>query len=197
MTITRRVFLARGGAAALALLGGTAGAQQQPPTQTNMGPMDRGAYRPTRRTPRPGAVPMMSIAERDALEHRLRCQCSCTLDVYTCRTTDFTCTVSPAMHRDVLSLVDGGYGAEEIIAAFESTYGERVLMAPKREGFNLVGYLAPFAALGTGGVLVALLIRHWGTAARTRRDGPAEPSQVQASAEELERLERAIRGESR
>ena len=27
-----------------------------------------------------------------ALEKRLRCGCGCTLDVYTCRTTDFTCT---------------------------------------------------------------------------------------------------------
>src|SRR2546426_1069442 len=31
-----------------------------------------------------------------AIEKRLHCTCGCGLDVYTCRTTDFTCTPSPA-----------------------------------------------------------------------------------------------------
>src|SRR3989442_5354574 len=34
-----------------------------------------------------------------AIEKRLHCTCGCGLDVYTCRTTDFTCTPSPGMHH--------------------------------------------------------------------------------------------------
>lgn len=200
MSLTRRAFLIRGAGALAGILSAPARgvAQQDGAPQTNMGPMDRSAHRTTRRPPKPNAVPVVSVAERDALEHRIRCQCACTLDVYTCRTTDFTCPVSPAMHRDVLSLIEGGYDASEILAAFEETYGERVLMAPKRQGFNWVGYLAPFAALGTGGVLVAMLIRRWGSpAAEGSATHEGAPSEVAATAEELARLEDVVRGEDR
>ena len=78
-----------------------------------------------------------------AVEHRLQCTCGCTLDVYTCRTTDFTCTYSPALHKEVLALQDQGKTADEIVAAFVAKYGEKVLMAPKPEGFNLAGYVVP------------------------------------------------------
>ena len=97
---------------------------------TNLFAMDQSAARPVRLPPKPGATPVLTTAQRDELEHHLHCQCGCTLDVFTCRTTDFSCQVSPAMHRDVMELVKGGYGAQEIIDAFVATYGERALMAP-------------------------------------------------------------------
>jgi cytochrome c-type biogenesis protein CcmH len=161
-------------------------------------PMDEGAYRAVRRPPKPGARPSMTADERDALEHHIHCQCGCSLDVYTCRTTDFSCGVSPAMHRDVMSLVEGGYSADEIIAAFRDSYGERVLMAPVKEGFNWAGYLAPFAALGTGGVVVAALIRRWGHRAEAAASASARSVHalpVDATPEELARIEAAVRGE--
>src|SRR5665213_4561617 len=61
----------------------------------------------------------------------------------------------------VMGLVAGGYGPQEILAAFRHAYGERVLMSPVKEGFNWVGYIAPFAALGTGALVLFTLIRHW------------------------------------
>ena len=131
---------------------------------------------------------------RDALEHDIRCQCGCTLDVYTCRTTDFSCQVSPAMHRDVISLVEGGYSAQEILDAFVGTYGERALMAPKREGFNWAGYLMPFAVLGAGAIgLVAVLRRMQRRTAAVA--GPIRPAPVPAvaTADELAQLDAAIR----
>jgi len=97
------------------------------------------------------------------IESGLACTCGCTLDVYTCRTTDFTCGVSPAMHREVVELVRQGKNAEEIAAAFVTKYGETVLMAPPRGGFNLVGYALP--GLGIFGVGAALL---WMLVSRSR-----------------------------
>ena len=38
------------------------------------------------------------------IEEKLRCTCGCNLSVYTCRTTDFTCDTSPAMHQQVVQL---------------------------------------------------------------------------------------------
>src|SRR5206468_4902756 len=142
-----------------------------------------------RRPPKPGAHPSMADAARDELEHHIRCQCGCTMDVYTCRTTDFTCVVSPAMHADVNSLIEGGYSAQEILDSFVDTYGERVLMAPRAEGFNLLGYVAPFVALGAGAIAVAVVLRGWG-----KRDvAPAATPMVKATPDELARLEAAIR----
>src|SRR5881275_3347237 len=80
-------------------------------------------YRPVTLPAKPGASISMTDAQRDVLEHQIHCQCGCNLDVYTCRTTDFACSVSPAMHADVMGLVSGGYGAKDILAAFKSVYG--------------------------------------------------------------------------
>lgn len=163
--------------------------------------MDQGAGRTVRLPPKTGATPSMTADERDALERRIHCQCGCTLDVFTCRTTDFACQVSPAMHRDVMALVAGGYTAQEIIDAFERSYGERVLMAPKKVGFNLVGYAMPFAVLLAGGTVLTLLLRSWHRRAQVRAAAspPAAPFAAprvdDATAEERARLEAAVRGD--
>ena len=145
----RRAFVVRA-AGALAVgvavdrLGGqSTTAQPQVGNASNLGAMDQGAAQSVRRPAKPGAHPSMTDAQRDELEHHIRCQCGCTLDVYICRTTDFSCVVSPAMHADIKSLVEGGYSAQEILDSFVDTYGERALMAPRARGFNLLGYVAP------------------------------------------------------
>ena len=182
---TRREIIRGGGLAGLALLARRARAQA-PLT----GAMDETRLRSVRLPPKSN-VASMSPDERDALEHRLHCQCGCRLDIYTCRTTDFTCPVSPSMHRDVVSLVEGGYGAQEIIDAFVAAYGERVLMAPTKSGFNWAGWVMPFAALGAGAAFIVLLLRRW-RAQRVQAIAGDAPS-INATPEELARIERDVR----
>lgn len=199
--VSRRAWLrgagALGGGVVLAgVAHRTLGAQETP--AANFAPMEQGAYRPTLRDPKPGATPRLSDAERDALEHRLKCQCGCILDIYTCRTTDFTCQVSPAMHRDVVRLIAGGYDAQEILDAFVSTYGEVALTAPKKEGFNWAGYLAPGVAMATGAVVLTMLLRKWArearaTAAARTASAPGAAAVPGVSAEELSHLDRVLR----
>lgn len=131
--------------------------------------------------------------ELQAIEQRLACTCGCTLDIFTCRTTDFSCTYSPALHREVVALRDEGKTAREILDAFVAKYGEKALMAPKPQGFNLWGYLLPGVAItAAGAVLVAVLRRREAVAATsTANDSPPAP-QVSASPEEMERLRRAL-----
>jgi len=108
----RRFFAASAAGAATLMIAGIARAQQDG-SQVNTGaanaPMESDRYKPVK-LPAKGA-PVMSQAKRDELEHHIHCQCGCNLDVYTCRTTDFSCEVSPAMHKDVMALVAGGYSA--------------------------------------------------------------------------------------
>lgn len=204
MSVSRRDFLLRTAAGAGALvLGARAAHAQQADTarmpgmgldSSNLFPMDQLASRPVRLPPKPNARPSMTAAQRDDLEHHIKCQCGCTLDVYTCRTTDFSCQVSPSMHRDVMALVAGGHSAPEIIKAFTDVYGERVLMEPTKEGFNLLGYVAPFIAIGAGAAIVFGLIRRWGSHAPAPALPPGvPPAGVDASAEELARLDAAVR----
>jgi cytochrome c-type biogenesis protein CcmH len=125
-------------------------------------------------------------------ELRLGCTCGCTLDIYTCRTTDFTCTYSPQLHREIVALNEQGLTPQQIVDAFVEKYGEKALMAPKPEGFNLAGYLVPGAAIGVAGGLLA-----WFIGRRQRLTpapaGPAAlPAGVDATPEELERLRDAL-----
>ena len=161
--------------------------------QTFNGPMaDAGdVYHPVTLPSKPAAKPSMTDAERDELEHQIHCQCGCNLDIYTCRTTDFACSVSPAMHADVMGLVAAGHSAQEILAAFKSVYGEKVLMAPVRSGFNLLGYTMPFIALGAGAIAVAALMRRWKSPA-TLVGTPLSPH-IDATESELAALDAAVR----
>jgi len=204
---SRRAFLrhAASGAAAVVASAGVARAQRGPThdssivrDSTNLFAMDQMAARAVRLPPKPGATPQLTDAQRDELEHKIHCQCGCTLDVFTCRTTDFTCQVSPAMHRDVMELVKGGYTAQEIIDAFVGVYGERALMAPRKSGFNLLAWFAPGVSVLLGGVAVLILLRRWrekapqATAVAQRAVAPAA---IDATPEELARLEAAVKGD--
>jgi len=127
-----------------------------------------------------------------ALEHRIRCTCGCNQDVYTCRTTDFTCTTSPAMHQLVLARLDSGMTEAQVLDAFEKQYGEMIFMAPPKRGFNWTAYLMPFLGLGVGLGLVVGLVKRWAkVAARTPAEPAAAPEGV-ATPEEMERLKREL-----
>jgi cytochrome c-type biogenesis protein CcmH len=200
--LTRRGFLGRLGAAALVPVQGPAQGDQAPLA----GSGEVGTLRDPAAAGRPRAP--TEIADYDerikAIEHRLACSCGCTLDIFTCRTTDFTCTYSPELHREVVELDRAGKSAQEILDAFVAKYGEKALMAPRPEGFNLWGYLLPGSAiLVAGGALVAFVSRRRVAVAaagaptdepRLTLDKPGEPDSAAppASAEEMERLRRAL-----
>jgi len=189
---TRREFVGALGAALAAVAAPTLLAQQG--AETPGATMEGDGYIPVRRLPRPAAAKRLTPLERDAVERMISCPCPCTLDVFTCRTS-MPCGFSPRLHADVVQLANGGYSADEILAAFEQAYGEKILMAPHKQGFNWVGWLAPFAAVGGGAVLAGALIRSWGRRAADRRTTPAVP--IEASEDEMARLEAAIRGDER
>jgi cytochrome c-type biogenesis protein CcmH len=187
------------GAGVVAVPGILAGQEQQRATLTdtsNLFAMDQSAARTVRRPAKPGASPSMLPEERDALEHRIRCQCGCTLDVFTCRTTDFSCQVSPAMHRDIMSLVDGGYTATEILDAFVGVYGERALMAPPKTGFNILGYIVPGIAIAVGAILLPVIIRRWRGPRMVAAPTPMAGGVPGATEDELRRLEAAVRDDA-
>lgn len=160
--------------------------------------MEGDGYVPVSLPPKPGAKAVLTPEERTRVEQQIACPCPCTMDIHTCRRS-MPCGFSPRMTADVGRLVEGGYTGEEILAAFERAYGERVLMSPKREGFNLVGYLLPAVLVSTGAVGLAVLIRHWGKqrVAAPVTGGSYAGVVQDATPDELARLEAAVRGDGR
>jgi cytochrome c-type biogenesis protein CcmH len=145
--------------------------------------------------PRAPSEPRENEAEVQAIEQRLACNCGCTLDVFTCRTTDFSCTYSPALHREVLALRESGKTAQEILDAFVAKYGEKALMAPRPQGFNWVGYLLPGVVIAAAGIGLVAVISRRRLAVATGTVSPAPAGAVPGSAaspEELERLRREL-----
>ena len=140
--------------------------------------------------------PVEPVTARDndaalqAIEKQIRCTCGCNLDVYTCRTTDFTCGTSPVMHRRVLALAEAGKTAQQIIDEFVKENGVAILMAPPKRGFNLAGYFVPSLAIFIGAAILTLLLWRWSRAAAPA-PAPLSPDEA-ASPEELERLRREL-----
>ena len=141
------------------------------------------------------ALPAGTAADNDAgiqaIEKRLKCSCGCGLDIYTCRTTDFSCTYSPGLHTQVLELAEQGKTAQEILDAFVAHYGVAVLMSPPKRGFNLTAYFVPSLAVLVAAAFLIRTLRRWTRAAEVApaQDAPASPA---ASPAELERLRREL-----
>ncbi len=146
MLVSRRDML---GIALAALVPGRLSSQQE------QAPQDEASAR----LPRPdmAGLPRTRVTDYENdpfivnLESQIRCTCGCNLSVYTCRTTDFTCQTSPAMHGEVIALVEDDRSAEEILNAFVARHGESVLMAPPRRGFNIAAYVVPGIVITTVG----------------------------------------------
>jgi len=75
--------------------------------------------------------------------------------------------------RDIIrQRLAAGDTPEQVVAYFVEKYGIWILLAPPRRGFNLLVWIAPFAGLLVGLVVVALVLRRW----RGRGRGVAAPS---------------------
>lgn len=118
------------------------------------------------------------------------CQCGCGLTLANCAHGE--CGPRDQMTTAIASMIAAGKSKPEIVAAFVAQYGERVLAAPTKRGFNLVAWVTPFVSIATGAALLVLLA--WSWASRRR---PVQPAGVGAqdllSPEERERLEEELR----
>lgn len=162
--------------------------------------MEGDFYKRVTLPPKAGATAKLDAEDISAFERTIACPCPCTLDVYTCRTTDFTCGNSPAVHRDVQEMVKGGYDADEILKAMVGVYGNDILMAPPKTGINLIAWFLPFAALGTGAVILNSMLHKWrknSVAAPVANDVAVRNGNSGATNDELERLRAAMRDDNR
>lgn len=85
------------------------------------------------------------------------CDCGChPQSVAAC-----ACGRAAELRGDMRAMVAGGMTGEEVIASYVAKHGEKILIAPDAEGFNLLAWLGPIAMLFGGIVGMVFLVRRW------------------------------------
>ncbi|BAS29252.1 cytochrome c-type biogenesis protein [Limnochorda pilosa] len=108
-------------------------------------------------------------AEVRALEAALICQCGCGMVVKDCE-----CSWAVGAREDFAARLGEGQTRDQILADYVAAYGETVLAAPTKQGFNLTAWILPFAAVMAGATLLVLLVRRWARPVlREEAAGPA------------------------
>ncbi|UCD11856.1 MAG: cytochrome c-type biogenesis protein CcmH [Nitrospinaceae bacterium] len=102
------------------------------------------------------------------LENALMCKCDdkCGKVLINC-----TCSTSDKTRAEFTRMLESGLTVEQIIQKQVDQYGETVLSAPTKNGFNLTAWVAPFAALLVGGLGIRKVIDNW---VRKNRGEPGE-----------------------
>ncbi len=95
----------------------------------------------------------------ESVSMELVCQCGCGLVLNNCNHID--CGVAIPMRQTVTEKLVRGESQEQILAFFVSQYGEAVLAAPTKKGFNLLAWVLPFVAIVVGGGVIVLVIVAW------------------------------------
>ena len=92
------------------------------------------------------------------LENALMCKCDdkCGKVLVNC-----TCSTSDKTRTKFSKMLDSGLTVDKIIKSQVDEYGETVLSAPTKFGFNLTAWVMPFIALVAGGVGVRKVIYSW------------------------------------
>ena len=92
------------------------------------------------------------------LENALMCKCDdkCGKVLINC-----TCSTSDKTRVKLSKMLESGLTVEQIIKSQVDKYGETVLSAPTKFGFNLTAWVMPFIALIAGGVGVRKIINSW------------------------------------
>jgi cytochrome c-type biogenesis protein CcmH len=105
-----------------------------------------------------GPAMVWAASQLADLENALMCKCDdkCGKVLINC-----TCDTSKETRRTLTSKLESGLTVDQIIKQYVDKYGETVLSAPTKSGFNLSAWIMPFAALVVGGFGVRKVIHSW------------------------------------
>ena len=118
----------------------------------------------------PTAAAPPDEATVQAIAAQLRCVVCQSLSV-----ADSPSETANQMRAIIRQRLADGETPEQVVAYFVDKYGLWILLAPPRQGFNLLVWIAPFAALAVGLLVVGVVTLRW---RRRARLAPASPPVV-------------------
>lgn len=90
------------------------------------------------------------------VEKNLMCTCDCTMALYTCE-----CGRAAEMRSEIQGMINQGMTKDQIIGSYVARFGEEILSAPTKKGFNLLAWIMPFLALLIVGALLYKRLKRW------------------------------------
>lgn len=84
------------------------------------------------------------------------CNCGCNKMLTDC---DMQC--GDQLRGVIAAKIGEGWDKARIMDLLVRNYGERLLAAPTKSGFNLTAWVTPFAAILLGGVMISLAVGEW------------------------------------
>jgi cytochrome c-type biogenesis protein CcmH len=84
------------------------------------------------------------------------CNCGCNKMLPDC---DMQC--GEQLRGVIAAKINEGWDKPRIMDLLVRNYGEKLLAAPTKSGFNLTAWVTPFAAILLGGVMISLAVGEW------------------------------------
>lgn len=129
---------------------------------------------------------LVSPLEASSLEEQIR-QISSELRCPVCQNlsvADSPSKMADQMRALIRERLEAGESPAAVKAYFVERYGEWILLAPKKEGFNLLVWVLPFLGMAGGVAGLVLVLRRW---VRRPEDVPAsiDPTYVERVRHEI------------
>ena len=127
------------------------------------------------------AVPALADAGVDQVSQEIMCQCGCTMVLNTCE-----CGTAEQMRGEIKTMLGEGKSPAQVVSFYVGKYGDKVLSAPAKQGFNWSAYITPFVGILAAGGGITLVLRQWVFRSRKLIPGldPAPPDTTSAPAAE-------------
>lgn len=95
--------------------------------------------------------------EYETATSMILCDCGC----HPQSVHDCACGRAAEMRREIQGMIVRGMSGEQVIAHYVDQVGDHIRIVPTAEGFNLLAWLGPLAALLVGSLVMILVIRRW------------------------------------
>ena len=101
------------------------------------------------------APPALALVVSDVAKEFI-CNCGCNKMLTDC---DMQC--GEQLRGVIAAKIAEGWDKPRVMNLLVKSYGEKLLAAPTKSGFNLTAWVTPFAAILLGGVMISLVVGEW------------------------------------
>lgn len=126
------------------------------------------------------------------ITQELACTCGCNMLVSACEGA-MECSAADRIRAQVMEKLNQGQSKAEIIGYFVNRYGEKILSAPTKKGFNLTAWILPFFVLASAGGILYFTLKRWHSMSGKLEEGRTSSGKEDWEEKYLERFEQELK----